>query len=171
MVGLARILHGFSHWTNRMAEIAVAVLATFFTGLLILSVFSRYLLRVSIVTSVEMVEISFCWSVFLAAACLVARDAQIKVDFFARLLPPRIGGLLRPFADCVVLAFGIAMASYGTELTTRMFVATFPTLQISLAWMYAALPVSGALIALHAADRLVSPSRRDSGREESAGVS
>ena len=170
MTALAHIVHVASRRINRLTEGVVAGLAAFFTVLLIISVFSRYVLNVSIISSVELVRISFCWSVFLAAACAVARDGHVKVDFLARALPPAFGRLLRLFADLVTLGFGLAMVWSGTELSQRMFVAVFPILQISVAWMFSALPVSGALIVLHAFDDLLTPSPPEP-LEETVGAS
>ncbi len=166
MSALASILHRASRWTNLLTETAVAVLAAFFTGLLIVSVFSRYVLNVSIVSTVELTRLSFCWAVFLAAASVVARDGHVKVDVLSGLLPPGLGRLLRPFGDLVTLGFGLAMAWIGAELARRTVVAVFPTLQISMAWMYSALPVSGVLIVVHALDHLLTPPPRGDGTVE-----
>jgi len=143
-------LGGASRMTNRLTEAIVALLAAFFTALLIVAVFSRYVFDISIVTSVEMTRIAFVWAVFLAAASVTARGAHVRIVAGVERLPERFQMPVGKLVNAIMLAFGIAMVWYGCKLTVKMMPTTLPAMQISQAWIYAALPVSGALISLHA---------------------
>ncbi len=136
---------------NAACEAALALLVAVFTGLVIIAVTSRYVFDLSIVTSVELTRIAFVWACFLGASVGVARGAHIRVAFIADAMPPGLRRALAVFAALTTLGFGLAMVWYGWALTERMRPTFLPTLQWSQAVLYAALPVSGALIVLHAA--------------------
>ncbi|MGI3170850.1 TRAP transporter small permease [Pseudooceanicola sp. C21-150M6] len=146
-----------SHWINRGTEPVVALLAAFFTGLLFVSVFSRYVFDISIVQSVELTRIAFVWSVFLAASAVVGRDAHIRITFFSDLLPSRAAPILARLIHLMTLAFGLAMVWQGWLLVSKMATTTLPALGISQVWLYGGLPVSGVLICLHALCRVIDP--------------
>ncbi len=135
---------------NRVTEWVLAPLVMFFTGLMLLAVFTRYVLDVSLVTSSELTRIAFCWSVFLGAAAAVHNLAHVRVTVLAERLPPRGQAALMVLVHAVVLAFGLVMLVQGWDVAQRMTVTFLPTLGWSQLWIYGAVPVSGALIVLHA---------------------
>lgn len=144
------VLQQVSGVANRATELLLAPIVAFFTGLMILSVISRYVFQLPIVNAVEMIRLAFVWACFLGAAAGVRRFTHVRVTFLVDWLPYRIrpAGVLVVFAGFLV--FAGMMVWYGVILTRGMSVTFFPTLAISQAWLYAALPVSGALIGLHA---------------------
>lgn len=139
---------------NRIVEGIVALLAAFFTGLLVVSVFSRYVFDISIVEGVELTRITFLWAVFLAASSVAARREHIRITFAVSWLSPSLQLLVLRFTELCILAFGTAMIWFGGILTLRMAPTFLPTLQISQAWLYAVLPIAGFLIVIHAIGHL-----------------
>ncbi|RUT32486.1 TRAP transporter small permease [Arsenicitalea aurantiaca] len=154
MIGALKRVAGL---VNTATEWAAGLLAMFFTGLLIVSVFSRYVFDISIVTGVEMTRIAFCWSAFLAAAAVVARGGHIRIVVGVSMLPPMGRLVIHRFVCLVIIAFGLTMTWYGYSLTMRMMPTFLPAMQVSQAWLYAALPVSGVLIVLHGLVQLFEP--------------
>ncbi len=131
-----------------------------------ISVFSRYVFDISIVEGVELTRIAFLWSVFLAAASVAARDEHIRITFAVAGLPH--GGKVAVFwiVNLIIASFGATMLWFGLNLTRGMTNTFLPTLQISQAWLYAALPVSGALILLHALAHLAGGAEAAAARDE-----
>lgn len=151
MTWLIRLSDGL----NRLTEPVVALLAAFFTGLLVVSVFSRYVFDVSIVEGVELTRIAFLWSVFLAAASVAARQEHVRITFAVAWLPDAARAALFYLVQAIIVGFGVAMAWFGMAMTLRMAATFLPTLQVSQAWLYAALPLSGVLIVIHAMAHMV----------------
>lgn len=147
---MTRGLVELSRAINRLTEIVVAALALFFTGLLVASVASRYFAHVSIVTSAELTRIAFCWGAFLAAAIAVWRGSHIRITAFVAPLSPAVRAKVERVVPLFAAALGAAMLWYGVSMTLRTLNTYLPALQISQAWLYAALPTSGALIVVHA---------------------
>jgi TRAP-type C4-dicarboxylate transport system permease small subunit len=133
-----------------VTEWALVPIVAFFTIVLAVSVFSRYVFQLPIVTSVELTRIAFVWACFLGAAAGLKRRSHVRVVAFVNLLPARLQGWVPTFVHGAFLLFALLMVWHGWGLTARMFATTLPTLGISQGWLYLALPVAGALMALHA---------------------
>jgi TRAP-type C4-dicarboxylate transport system permease small subunit len=148
-------LRSLSDAANRATEWLLVPIVGFFTLLLVVSVFSRYVFQLPIVTSIELTRLAFVWGCFMGAAVGLKRGAHVRVVAFVSLLP----AWFRPVTALIVhggfLLFSLLMVWHGWGLTSRMFSTTFPTLGISQGWMYLALPVAGALMALHSATTLL----------------
>lgn len=146
---------------NRLTELALVPLVLFFTSLLIVSVFSRYVFHIPIVTSIEMTRLAFVWACFLGAAAGTKRGAHVRVVAFVMLLPIWIRSLTISVVHSSFLIFASLMIWHGTKLTIQMSVTSFPTLGISQAWLFLVIPITGTLIALHALSGLLSQSPVD----------
>jgi TRAP-type C4-dicarboxylate transport system permease small subunit len=141
---------------NLVTEWLLVPVVLFFAGLLIVSVISRYVFQLPIVTSVELTRITFVWATFLGISAGVKRGVHVRVIAFVRMFPASVQGLTVYLVHGSFLAFGVLMAWQGWTLTLRMLPTTFPTLGVTQAWLYGVLPVAGALITLHAVSGLLS---------------
>jgi TRAP-type transport system small permease protein len=144
-----------SDGANRLTEWALVPIVGFFALLLMVSVFSRYVFQLPIVPTIEMTRIAFVWACFLGVAAGLKRGVHVRVVAFVSLLPPALARLVPPFVHLCFLVFSLLMVWHGWTLTARTFVTTFPTLGISQGWLYLALPVTGALMSLHATAALL----------------
>ena len=89
----------------RVFERLLVSLIAFQAGLLILSVFFRYLLNSPIVWCDEIVRYSLVWMTF-AGAALATRDGKhILVDVIDTVLPKKGIKITNGFVDLVVVAF------------------------------------------------------------------
>jgi TRAP-type C4-dicarboxylate transport system permease small subunit len=144
-----------SDLVNRATELALVPIVAFFTILIVVSVFSRYVFQLPIVTTIELTRIAFVWACFLGTAAGVKRGTHLRIVGLVSLAPVR----LQPFVPILVhgafLVFALLMIWHGWGLTDRMFVTTFPTLGISQGWLYLAVPIAGALMVLHSVAALL----------------
>lgn len=150
------VLRRVSAFANLATEWLLVPIVLFFAGLLIVSVFSRYVFQLPLVTSVELTRLAFVWATFLGISAGVKRGVHVRVVAFVSLLPAAVRGLTVYLVHGSILVFGALMLWQGWGLTVRMLPTTFPTLGISQAWLYGVLPVTGALITLHALSGLLS---------------
>jgi len=145
-----------SDFANRVTEWALVPIVLFFAGLLIVTVFSRYVFQLPIVTSVEMTRLAFVWATFLGIAAGVKRGGHVRVVAFVSLFPASLRGLTVYLVHGSFLLFGLLMLRYGYFLTIQMSGTSFPTLGISQSWLYVVLPVTGVLMVLHALSGMLS---------------
>lgn len=145
-----------SAFANKLTEWLLVPIVLFFAGLLIIAVISRYVFQLPIVTSVELTRITFVWATFLGISAGVKRGVHVRVIAFVRMMPKALQALPVYLVHGSFLMFGVLMVWQGWGLTLRMLPTSFPTLGVSQAWLYGVLPVSGALISLHALSGLLS---------------
>jgi len=126
------------------------VFSTLMVNILI-SIAARYLgLPIANIDWVEETSrFLFIWLSFLGAALAVERMVHIRIDFFAKLLPPRLRLLLEILVYTAMVAFSL-VAAYEGALVTARAADRSPVLFIPMSYAYLALPVSGVAIALFA---------------------
>lgn len=89
---------------------------------------------------------SMIWSVFLGVAVAFRHGAMISVDVIMNALPNRLGLGLFLGANAASLLFFAILAWQGYLMTLRVMSQKLSALEISIAWVYAALPVGSVFI-------------------------
>ena len=113
-----------------------------------LGVWSRYVLQATFQWYDEVARLCFVWMVFLGAASAVRRGAHFRLH----LLIDRFGPRLRRATDLVVgllvVAFGGVLVAGGLAMWPVARRQVSDSLELSMVWFYAALPIGGALMIL-----------------------
>jgi TRAP-type C4-dicarboxylate transport system permease small subunit len=148
---LARLLSVLSRVSLWVAG-AGLVLMTAFVGW---QVFGRYVLNSSPSWTEPASVMLMSWFIFLGAAIGVRENNHMGFDVLLYVLPPGGKRVLRMISDLVVLAFGIGMIWYGSELVGLTWSSTLPALGISGAFSYIPLVAGGVLVALFTLERIV----------------
>jgi TRAP-type C4-dicarboxylate transport system permease small subunit len=86
------------------------------------------------------------WSVFLGVAVAFRHGAMISVDIIMNALPRRLGLALFVGANAASLVFFAILAWQGWLMTGRVMNQKLAALEVSIAWVYAALPVGSVFI-------------------------
>ena len=133
-----RRLTGFA-WT--VAGLLLAVVC--FLGLW--QVVSRFVLSQPSSWTEEIMRRLLIWTVMLGAVVAFRRGAMISVDLMLRLSSGRWRTLLRALVAAATLAFLLCVLWFGIDLAWRVRHQTFSSVDLSIAWAYAALPVGAAL--------------------------
>lgn len=134
----------------------IGLLITLLTVVVSYQVFSRYLdLLPRILWTEEVARFTFLWMLFLGAALAVRQGRHFTIDLFGH----KLSGLARRISQGLVLlvvgGVGVFMVVGGAEFFDMGMRRVSTTSGIRLAWIYLALPVSGAGIAAFAAEALV----------------
>jgi C4-dicarboxylate transporter DctQ subunit len=102
------------------------------------------------------------WMVFIGLSLALSSGRHIGMSMVLRRVP---GGVQRPLKliiNALGLCFCVYLAKVGIEITT--FVArsgqTSPTLGISVAYLYCAMPIGFALLAIQYLFELITPADR-----------
>lgn len=110
------------------------------TLLIATGVFFRYVLGEPILYSYELASLLFVWLVFLSLAGGAAQAAHLGADVLTPYLGPASLRLLQIVAHFLSLAVLSYIVWYAYALAGRTRVE-MPTIGLSMAWMYAAVPV------------------------------
>ena len=154
----SRGLETFDRWCGRVnlaTEIVVGLLLGATVCVTFLQVVFRYVLDSSLSWSEEFSRYVFIWIIFLGTAAAVRRAEHMAVDALVDRLSPRG----RRWADVAIALIGVAFFALFTWvaylLTHNALGQRSSGLEISIAWVYAAGPVGGALTLLQLANAIV----------------
>ena len=132
--------------TNRWALIVMlAVMAV----IIFANVCLRYLTNQSIEWAEEVARHLMIWLTFLGCGPVLRYGGHIAVENLQDALPGRMAIAVRALIAVLLLAFFVFFLWYGIEYMQRTQYQTTPSTQISVAWVYAALPVGAALMLVH----------------------
>ena len=130
----------------RTIEIIVIALMGSITAVVIAEVALRDFAGMSLIITDEFGRNVMIWVAMLAAALVMHDDGHVRINLLEDMVPPPIAKFLSVIVGLIVLFFLgvliysslIMMPSLSTQYTV--------TLGISVAWFYAALPISGLLM-------------------------
>lgn len=114
-----------------------------------------------LIWSVDMAQLLFVWLCFLGANRALRLKAHIGVDYFVAKLPHGARRGIEIVLALCALAFLIALAWTGAQLTLLNLERVYGDSGISYAWVTAAVPVGCAMLALTLLAHLVGALRRD----------
>lgn len=126
----------------------------------LLQVAMRYLLARPNPWSEEVSRLCFVWLSMLGASLAVHHQAHFAFSQALGRLSRRAQRLARRLATSVVGLSAVGLLVFGVELVRITHPQRSPALNLSLAFLYAAVPVGAALVLIHLASA-ASPSRED----------
>ncbi len=143
------LLAKLSQWVNRRVEAAVVVTGAAMTGIVVVQVFFRYVLNMSLFWSEELARYLLVWMTFLGASVAYYHGVHPGVDaVFSRMSP-----WLKKISTLVV--HGASLFLFGIMVISGIEFAWFVRLQISPAlaipkWIILAIvPISGLVLMIH----------------------
>ncbi|MFU8881704.1 MAG: TRAP transporter small permease [Rhodobacterales bacterium] len=86
------------------------------------------------------------WSVFLGVAVAFRHGSMIAVEVIQQSLPPKIGLTLYMISNAMSVMFFSILFWQGWAMSERVARQKLAALDISIAWVYAALPVGSVFI-------------------------
>lgn len=128
---------------------AVGVLVIAVCDVVLLQVLMRYLFAYPNPWSEEVSRFCFTWMSLLGASLAVAHRAHFRFDQVTERLAPRAKRVVETFAGAVVLLFGLLLIGTGIALMALTMGERSAALNLPVALVYAAAPVSGALMVIH----------------------
>jgi TRAP-type C4-dicarboxylate transport system permease small subunit len=132
----------------RAIELLVTAMMGLIAAVVIAEVGLRNFFDYSLIITDELSRYTMVWTALLAAALLLYDDAHIRIALLTDALPPRLGMAVYLVSQAVMVGF-LGVVIYATILVMpSLSEQNTVTLGISIAWFYAALPVSFALMIL-----------------------
>ena len=140
--GLNRALVALETCTAGALLVAVACVV-------LLQVLMRYLFAYPNPWSEEVSRYCFIWLSLLGASLAVEHRAHFRFDQVTGKLAPRTKRAVETGARAVVLIFAFLLIGTGIALMDLTMAERSPALNLPVALVYAAAPVSGALMVIH----------------------
>ena len=135
----------FDRRLTGLAWIVAGLLLAIICVLGLWQVVSRFILAQPSSWTEEVMRRLLIWSVMLGTVAAFRRGAMISVDLMLRSSRGIWRRVLRLFISGATLAFLAVLLWQGIDLAWRVRFQTFASVDLSMAWAYAALPVGAAL--------------------------
>ena len=128
---------------------AAGVLLITVSVVVLLPVLMRYLFAYPNPWSEEVSRFCFIWLSLLGASLAVEHRAHFRFDQVTGKLAPRTKRAVETGARAVVLIFALLLIGTGIALMDLTMAERSPALNLPVALVYAAAPVSGVLMVIH----------------------
>ncbi|GHA94233.1 TRAP transporter small permease [Modicisalibacter luteus] len=143
-------------FTSRIALVAAVLMLIVSVTLGFYQVLTRFVFDAPSTWSEVMSRSAMIWCVFLGAAASFRGGYMMAVEVIYKLVPVRaLVWLELLVALCCLLVLGI-LVYFGTLMTIRVSAQMLSGMQISIAWVYAAIPVGAAFSVLAVLARIAS---------------
>ncbi len=142
-------LRAFNRALVRIETFAAGGLVIMVAAVVLLQVLMRYLFAYPNPWSEEVSRFCFIWVSLLGASLAVEHRAHFGFDQVTKALAPRAKRVVETFARAVVLLFALLLIATGIVLMDLTMGERSPALNLPVALVYAAAPVSGVLMVVH----------------------
>ena len=133
---------------NLDAYAAGALFAVTMT-LVIMNVFTRYVLNFVIAWSEEVATSCFVYTVFIGAAWCLRTRQHVGVDLLVDRLPGKAREIVHLLTDMVILALNSYITYLAVLFMRSSKAKTMPIMKISVNYLYAALLIGFGLMAIY----------------------
>jgi TRAP-type C4-dicarboxylate transport system permease small subunit len=144
----------------RLEEAVVFAVLALLVVTLALQVVSRFVLPFALDWTEELARAGQVWLVFVGAAVGARRAEHFVVELFMERVAFPGKRFVARLVDVVVVGFFCMLAGIAVRTTFDGSGQTMPTLGVSVAWAYAAIPVGCILMAFHFAIAWIRPIER-----------
>lgn len=155
-------IESLARWRRRAFACIEAVLFVHVIALLVLillQVFTRYVMQAGLTWTEEVARMILVWTVMLGAAVAMERNEHYMIT----VLSARFRGAFRTWVLVVTnvlgLVFLVALVHYGSLYMAANMKTTYVSTGVSRGWVYLALPVGSAIMAgsllLHSIEALI----------------
>ena len=146
---MTRRLRALNRALVRFETFAAGGLVITVAAVVLLQVLMRYLFAYPNPWSEEVSRFCFIWVSLLGASLAVEHRAHFGFDQVTKALAPRAKRVVETFARAAVLLFSLLLIATGIALMDLTMGERSPALNLPVALVYAAAPVSGVLMVVH----------------------
>lgn len=132
----------------KLTEAVVIVMMAIVVVTVFAEVVTRSLMGRSLIVTEEIGRYLMIWVAMLAVSLVAADEGHMRINLFADAVAPKVGSVIDILADLLVIGFLAVFVYLSIQILPNMQRQGTVTLGISMAWIYAAMPVGGALTLL-----------------------
>ncbi|WP_235890644.1 TRAP transporter small permease [Martelella alba] len=132
------------------AAIGLALMTAFIAW----QVFGRYILNNTPIWTEQTSVLLMGWFIFLGAAVGIRQGYHLSFDILLHVIPRKVKLVFYTISDVFVIAFGLGMVVYGSQLVAGTWGATMPSLGIPDGVGYLSIVAGGGLTVLFSLERI-----------------
>ena len=150
MQTLRKLYDGFFNVVKYLCAAIMLVMV----GIVIYSVFMRYVMNDTPRWGDEMALFCMIWFCLLSASWAFKENRHIRIEFWASILPPRIYWVMELIVHLLALAVFVVLTHYSLKMLTVIGNSKMTGSGLPMAALYAAEPVSIFCMAVAAVGRI-----------------
>ncbi len=147
------------------AKLSVILISVLMIAVTLAQVIFRYVIAAPLPWSEELARYCFVWIVFLGGAIGLSRGIHLGVDLFVNMLPEPLRRLLDLLTSVLIACFAASVVYASLPVITMNTLQRSPALGAQMSWIYMAIPVSMAMIALISVERIITGLRASEERQ------
>ena len=128
-----------------------------------IQVVARYLFESSLVYSEELSRYLFVWTVFLGLPVVAKRGGHMAVTALSGRLKGAAARVMSIAAHLIGIVFMATMIIQGVEMVQRTSQQLSPAMEISMSWVYLAIPIGCLFMMLQMLSSLIALLRKKEG--------
>lgn len=148
---IIRTLAGCSEMLRKVASAFCLIAMSVIVCDVLFGIVARAVMKQPPVWTEELARYLFVWVTFLGATAIYPTGENIVADLILRIAPPRTLRYLAVFAHLVVGVTAVFMVTQGLAIMEKTMVQRSSVMQIPFGLIYSVIPLSGAILVLHAA--------------------
>jgi TRAP-type C4-dicarboxylate transport system permease small subunit len=133
----------------------IVALALGMTFVICAQIVTRYVFSYPLSWSEELARYLMIWLTFLGAAVAVGKKSHVIIDFVIRFLPEKYRIYNDVLVNLVIAIYLVMLIYSGWQIMPIVVNNITPALQISYAYVYAAIPVSGLITILYLVNNII----------------
>lgn len=138
-------MKGFFDFLERVLKYALIILLTAMTIVVVVGIFARYVLLVSIPWTEEIARYLMIWAGFIGFGVAYRKKELIAVRLFIDILPPNLFRIALFISDILCSIFLIVAVVYGIKLSLMNMNQLSAASRIPVSIIYAAIPLGCTL--------------------------
>ena len=138
-------MKGFFDFLERLLKYALIILLSSMTAVVVIGIFARYILLVSIPWTEEIARYLMIWAGFVGFGVAYRKKELIAVRLFIDILPANLFRMALFISDILCSIFLIVAVVYGIKLSLINMNQLSPASRIPLSIIYAAIPLGCTL--------------------------
>lgn len=158
-----KIMDNINQWVKYLVSFLLVVLAI----LVVLQVTTRFVINIPLSWTEELAKYLMIYIVFLGSGLAMRHNQHIAIDFLLEIVNAKNKQRLQKIVLWISAIFCLVLSYYGAHLTYIVIGQTTPTLQYSMAFAYAAIPLGSFFMLCNIVATLLSPNNDDT--DEMAG--
>ncbi|WP_078392942.1 TRAP transporter small permease [Shouchella patagoniensis] len=149
-----KIIDSLNNGIKYLVSIMLVILAL----LVVLQVTTRFVINVPLSWTEEIARYLMIYIVFLGSGLAMRYNQHIAIDFLLDVIKQKNKERLQKMILWISALFCLLLVYYGSQLTYMVVDQSTPTLQYSMAWAYAAIPLGALVMLANIIALLISPS-------------
>ncbi|WP_054707932.1 TRAP transporter small permease [Bacillus sp. JCM 19041] len=162
-----KIIDSINNGIKYLVSIMLVVLAI----LVVLQVTTRFVINVPLSWTEEIARYLMIYIVFLGSGLAMRYNQHIAIDFLLDVIKQKNKERLQKIILWISAIFCVMLAYYGAKLTYMVIGQSTPTLQYSMAWAYAAIPLGALVMLVNIIALLVRPNKESESTDRIVGES